>query len=790
MKIYTKYDAGYACARLYYAGARLCLVLFALACAGLCPVLSAQTLRGTVRDAGSGEVLVAANLRLIAAMDSLPLTARTDTTGQYVFQNLRLGYYTLEVWHSGYSPMKFREIYIAGGKETVLDIAYDRDFDLPLLSITGAAARRPPQPLSEIPLTREQTLRFPATFFDPARLAMTYPGVMNNDDQANGLSIRGNSPAFVRWRLEGVDVVNPNHLTNAGTISDRPMAAAGGVLMFSAQLLDNSSLLTGSFPAGYGDALGGIMDINLRRGNSRQHEFTAQAGLIGLDFAAEGPLLQKGKNSYLVNYRYSTVGLLGQMGISFGDEEIDFQDLSFKLNFQGKNGGEWSLFGLGGLSNNVFEHKTDSVAIEAFKDFFDIDYQSKTGIIGLSNWSPLGKKGWVKFTIAASGQTNERSSVSEADEYKQYGSNDELEESKVSGTATLSQRLSAQIRLMAGSMLTRQYFRGESVVNLSPQEIARHEFFVAQPWANILWNSKNEKTAVRLGLHSLIFPYKDRISAEPRLTVMQTLAPNHRLALSAGQYSQVAPLWLLKDELDIMRAWHAGLNYSWAINSGWIFRTELFWQRQTDSGVDENTASTFSLLNENDYRIYLQKELIYNGLGENKGVEISVERYLSGGWFVLANATLFKSDYRGSDRVWRPARWDARHVFNFTGGREWQRDKRPGHVRAFGVNGRLGWSGGLRAMPVDATASAAAGATVFDDNDGFSINQKDYFRLDLRVYWKRSFSDRRNSTFAMDFQNATMQENVAYQYFDPFTKKVETKYQLGLIPNISWRLEF
>jgi len=787
MNINSKYVSLPAVA-LAKAGLILSLLTFSL-------LASAQTLRGIVRDAATGEEVVGANLRLTGAADSLGETTLTDISGQYIFQNLRPGYYTLEILYGGYSPMIIREISIAGGKETLLDINYDQNVDLPMLTIVNASNRRIVQPLSEIPLTREQTLRFPATFFDPARLAMAYPGVMNNDDQANGLSVRGNSPAFVRWRLEGVDVVNPNHLTNAGTFSDRPTAAAGGVLMFSAQLLDNSSLLTGSFPAGYGEALGGIMDMNLRRGNSRQHEFTAQAGLIGLDVAAEGPLFRKPTTnnqqpttaSYLVNYRYSTVGLLGQMGISFGDEEIDFQDLSFKLNFQGKNGGEWSLFGLGGLSNNVFEHKTDSASIEEFKDFFDIDYQSKTGIIGLSNWSPLGKKGWLKTTLAASGQTNERTSVSET--YEQYDSRDDISESKISGSVTLSQRLAPQWRLMAGAMLTRQFFRYESVLNTVPQETPEHEFVTAQPWANATWNSRNEKTTVQAGLHSLIFPYKDRVTLEPRLTVTQQLAPNHRLSLSGGRYSQIAPLWLAEANLDLLRAWHAGLRHTWNATPDWVFKGEIFWQQQDEVGVD-NIPSTFSLLNENEYRNYQNKTLVYNNLGKNYGLEVTAERYFTGGWFALANATLFQSEYRGSDAVWRSSRWDSRHLFNLVAGKEWQRDRRPGQVRAFGLNGRLGWSGGLRAMPVDAAASAQAGATVFDAREGFSVQQKDYFRLDLRVYWKRSLGNRRNSTFAMDFQNATMQENIAYQFWDPYTQSVETKYQLGLIPNLSWRLEF
>lgn len=761
---------------------------FILFFTGILSSTDAQTLRGTVRDLDTGRPVAGSSLNLSGGL--APFTTTSDSLGIFVFENLRPGYYRIDIQSEGFENQTIAELNVVAGKELELEILLLRSLTaLPELTVTSnAPGRRQVLPLGEIPLSREQTLRFPATFFDPARLAMTYPGVVNNDDQANGISVRGNSPAFLRWHLEGADIVNPNHLTNAGTISDRPTAAAGGVLMFSAQLLDNSALLTGSSPAGYGDALGGIMDINLRRGNKRHHEFTAQAGLIGIDLAAEGPLFGKGKNSYLVNYRYSTVGLLGQMGISFGDEQIDFQDLSFKLNFQGKKGGEWSLFGLGGLSNNVFEHKTDTAAIEAFKDFFDIDYQSKTGLLGLSNRTPIGQNGWIKLTIAASGQENERFSSSA--QFAEYESRDEVAESKISSSLTLSQRFGNHWRLLGGASLTRQFFRYRSLLYTREQPVSEHDYLLAQPWASATWNSLSEKTSVQIGLHSLIFPYKDRTTLEPRLTLTQQLAPGHRLALSGGLYSAVAPLWLPTEALDLLRAWQSGLRYSWNLNPDWTLRGEFFWQEQTNTGVSGAISGAFSLFNENEYRIFDQPNLRYEGVGRNRGLELSAERYFNAGWFALLNATLLKSEYRGSDNTWRDSRWQSPYIVNLTGGKEWQRDKRPGQVRSFGINGRLGWSDGPRSLPVDAATSAAAGYTVFDESKGYAPARRDYFRLDLRVYWKRSFDNRRNSTFAMDFQNATMQENIAYQYWDPYTQQVETKYQLGLIPNLSWRLEF
>ncbi|HNM25198.1 MAG TPA: carboxypeptidase-like regulatory domain-containing protein, partial [Saprospiraceae bacterium] len=411
----------------------------------------AQTLRGVVRDAATGESLAGAQLSLRAAPGLTPVVTHSDSSGAYVFSALKPGYYLLEVDYDGYQPMLVWDVDIVAGKETVLDVAYNQLYSLPELSISARAEQghRPMPILGVAPLSGVQTERVPATFFDPARLAQAYPGVSGSDDQANGLIVRGNSPAALRWRLEGLDVVNPNHLPNAGTIADRPVAAAGGVLMFSAQLLDQSALLTGSQPTGYGDAIAGTMDIRLRPGNDQRREFTAQAGLLGLDVAAEGPLTGRGKSSYLVNYRYSTVGLLGQMGINFGDESITFQDLSVHLAAPHTRAGDFRLFAMWGNSANYFEHKPDSAAIETSKDIFNIDYTSKTLIVGASWYKKLSARGWIRAAHIHSGQTNERVAESGGVAFGEF-QKDYSDEEIASTALSLGHQLTPGLRLEEG----------------------------------------------------------------------------------------------------------------------------------------------------------------------------------------------------------------------------------------------------------------------------------------------------------------------------------------------------
>lgn len=757
--------------------------------------MQAQTLRGVIRDADNGDAITGATVVLqFSRGEAAPISLATNPSGEFLFEKVRAGYYSMSVSVRGYESQVLSEVYITSGKEQVLDLALQRS-NTPLAEVTILSAkpgRRALLPLGEIPLTRDQTQRFPAMFFDPARLATAYPGVSQVDDGTNILSIRGNSPSSVRWRLEGVDIVNPNHLPNAGTFSDRPAAASGGILMFSAQLLDNSSLLTGAMPAGYGDALGGVMDMYLRKGNNHQHEFTAQAGLVGLDLAAEGPLGSKGKNSYLANYRYSTVGLLGQLGVSFGDEQINFQDLSFNVRLEGKGGGYWSLFGLGGLSENIFKHKTDTAEIKAYKDFFNIDFYSKTGVLGLSNWTPIGKKGWLKTAIALSGQSNTRDA--DSDTYLEWSGSDDFTESKISASITYSQRMNHRIRLQTGIIGDYNQFEFKRTINGLSFVPVDESYYLLQPYAQLNWQSPNQKNSTTLGVNGVvhngvIFSY----AIEPRFSFTRKLAAHHRISLAAGGYSQSPAVWLFRYLDDLIRSYKIEAGYAWNFAANWQFKTAVYRQWITNSIYF--TDEKFSLVNNSEQRFDVLFRPSYNvAQGNNSGVELTVERNLQNGWFLLSNASFFDSKFSKvsspSAQDWLPSRWNIGHLVNVTFGKEWQREKAVGKERTIGLNARINWAGSAREADINLAESQATHSTVYDETAGYTHTYPDYFRLDFRVYWRKYLGNRRNSTFALDLQNLTGQQNLAYHYYDPYTNKIENKYQLGTIPNFSWRLEF
>src|SRR6056297_1087006 len=139
------------------------------------------------------------------------------------------------------------------------------------------------QPINEAAIVSSTTFsvddvqRFAGSRMDPARMAQNYAGVLGSNDRRNDIIIRGGSPTELLWRIDGLDIPNPNHFATQG-------ATGGPVSAINSMILDDSDFLTGAFPASYGDRLSGVFDLHTRRGNMENHEYYGQFGFNGFEF--------------------------------------------------------------------------------------------------------------------------------------------------------------------------------------------------------------------------------------------------------------------------------------------------------------------------------------------------------------------------------------------------------------------------------------------------------------------------------------------------------------------------
>ena len=776
----------------------------------LCPFKifgQTQNMKGQIIDKSVRYELMGATVRVAPAdnPNAVPVGAITDKSGRFRLANLPLGKYTVLVTYLGYRNAVLSNVTLDSGKETDLLIELEETvMEQEEVVITATVDKE--KPLNDLSLvsTRtfsvEETRRFAAAVNDPARMATSYAGVVAADDGNNHIVIRGNAPNGLLWRMEGVDIPNPNHFSNVGT-------AGGGISILSSQVLTNSDFSTGAFAAEYGNALSGVFDLKLRKGNSDRREFTIQAGVLGLDVAAEGPFQRgnsAGKGSYLVNYRYSTLSLIGKLGVPLGDAVTNFQDLSFNLWKSAGKAGTFSLFGLGGLSKQTLQGSPDSAIWSEYLDKrYPYVFLANTGVIGMTHSKIWGSSTFLKTALVFSGTENGL----DAKEYllPDYALRQNFETStrQTKGTlsSVLSHKFNARHFIRTGAYINvlgfklRQYSYDQESERLEEQLKQNGSSETVQAFAQ--WQYRpTDRVTFNLGVHSLAMLLNNKVSIEPRAALKYAPDARQSFSIGYGLHSQVMPLGVyfvknennqrLNPDLDLSKAHHLVLAYDYFPRKKLHFKSEIYYQHLFNVPVDKNAASSFSMLNERDGIVF--RSLGNTGLGRNYGLELTGEQFLNRGLYWMATLSLYRSEYRGSDLVWRNTRFDSRYAGSLTAGKEWAWNRR-GKNRSFGLNLKLISTGGQLDTPIDLEASKAKNETVYFENQAFTDRLPAYFRLDTGVRLKRNYR-RLTSTLSLDLQNATNRQNIGGKFFNTDTQEIEIYHQAPLIPVLAYRLEF
>jgi len=355
-----------------------------------------QKVRGRVVDAESKQPL--AGVIIVAKSDN-QLNAATDNDGYFTIANVPVGRQSFMFQYMGYEPATVSEVLVTSGKELELNISMTESLQN-LDEVTISATRQSDKAMNEFAtvsarsISVEESKRYAAAFADPARMAQNFMGVSNGGDMFNGIIVRGNSPKNVLWRLEGIEIPNPNHFSGLGT-------TGGAISMLNANVLGTSDFYTGAFPAEMGNALSGVFDMKFRNGNTEKREHTFQLSTLGTELASEGPFKKGGKASYLLNYRYSTLALLENI-VSFGGVLPKYQDASFKLNFPTEKAGTFSLWGLGGYNSAYKDPVKDSSKWTDDDPNFVLKSDNMMGVAGIAHTYFTGRNSYLKTIISGS----------------------------------------------------------------------------------------------------------------------------------------------------------------------------------------------------------------------------------------------------------------------------------------------------------------------------------------------------------------------------------------------------
>jgi len=763
-----------------------------------------QNVRGVVKDKVSKSPLVGAN---IIVVNSNPiLGAVCNELGEFKIENVPTGRETFKISYMGYNSTFLNNILISSGKELILDIELEEKvFEAKEVEIS--ANRGNDKALNEMAtvsarsFTIEQTNRFAGSLGDPSRMVSNFAGVAAPSDQRNDIVIRGNSPMGVLWRLDGIDIPNPNHFGALGT-------TGGPVSMLNNNLLSKSDFFTGAFPAEFGNALSGAFDLRMRAGNNKKREFVGQVGFNGFELGAEGPFSKASNASYLLNYRYSTLGVFSALGIDFGPGSSipQYQDLSFKLNFPGIKYGKFSFFGIIGKSFiQLYDSKKDSNEWSYGLSGTDTDFGTDMGVLGLSNTYFINDKTRIVNSIAVStaGNTVKIDSLSKVNTDISYPwLRRQQRESKLTYSCTFIPKISARNNASIGVVY--DVFNIQLLDSVLDGTKFR-TFFDQNETIGLLrsfinWQHKfSNELSFYLGGHFQYFAYNKTYSIEPRFGTKWEFKPNQSLSFGFGNHSQLQPkltyfyLSTLSDGtqiqsnkmLDFSRSYHYVLGYDNLISANFRFKSELYFQNLYNIPVTRNQPE-FSILNYGDYFAFpLVDSLTNTGTGRNYGIEFTLEKFLNKGYYFLITTSFFQSKYIGYDGIERNTAFNNNYVANALIGYEFKTGKRSSLMLDF----KSVLSGGKRYIPIILDESIAKGETVLDWGNSFTKKYPDYVRIDLRMSFRLN-SKKANQEWAIEIRNLTNYKNLFMETFDVQSGKIKTEYQQGFFPMMLYRVQF
>lgn len=758
-----------------------------------------QTIRGQIIDTETKGPLPGASILILKGDEKIG--ASTDSDGNFRLENIPVGRVSLKINFMGYEEKLLSNLLLSSAKELVLKIELVESLNQ-LEEVVLTNVKKKNEVLNEMALVSarsfsvEETQRYAGAIDDPARMVASFAGVNGNAEGDNDIVVRGNSPRGILWRLEGIEIPNPNHFAGEG-------GTGGPINALNSHMLANSDFFTGAFAPEYGNALSGVFDMRLRTGNNEKREYSASASILGMDATIEGPFSKNYGGSYIANYRYSSLAILDQIGAVDFEGVPKYQDASFKVVLPLNAKHNFQFFGLGGLSS-ISQTSTDEDNEEIIHSHGK--YNSDLGILGFTHNYLAGPKAYLKTTLSLQG-------TRAIGFYQIPDENEELFTASTDNFIKTTSRLSSQfnyklnarnsfktglIASILGYKMSSSYWNSDiDVLEKTIEQDGKSSLI--QAYAN--WKYRlNPKWNLVSGLHFMQFQLNNNYSLEPRAALQYKRRPGQTFSLGTGLHSKMESISIYLGEhslgnnvfsnpnkdLGFSKSWHFMAGYDQMFGSYSHLKMEVYYQNLFNVPIDTELGSNYSLLNSSGG--FTTRDLTNSGTGKNYGLEITLEQFLNKGFYYMGTVSLYRSLYTASDEVERASRYDGKYVLNLLAGKEFAIGKAEKN-RVLFTDVKIAFIGGQIYTPIDLEASVAKGDAVIDLSNPFSATGDDIFKADISIGLRRN-KKRISTEFKIAIQNVTNNDAVTSEYYNHATETVVKGRQLPLLPVISYKINF
>jgi hypothetical protein len=782
------------------------LILVLLPAGAIKAQVPTQTVKGIVTDRERGTPLPGAN---IVILNSLPLTGTiSDENGKFRL-SAPIGRITIRASFMGYQDFVMKDILVATGRQVDLPVEMTENV-VTAKEVIITANGNNSTPLNQMAtissrsLRATDALRFAGGFYDPSRMVNSFAGVVTaNNDESNDIVIRGNSSRGLLWRLEGIEIPNPNHF------SDGQGGSGGAYSAITSNVISSLDFFTGAFPAEYGNAMSGVMDLSLRKGNTDKHEFAFQTGMIGAELAAEGPLSKSKNASFLLNARYVNFSLLSKLGlIDLGETNYSprSHDMVFNINIPGKKAGGLNIFGFSGGSSLGKTAEHDYNSWENQNDRWEEMEEISTTVTGIKHLFPLpGGNSFLRSVIAF---TSYRDSYSEGFVDSSYNRTNsyfhdfrypafrlsEMLNSRITGRTFLRTGINVQY-LLARMEDVRQNAAGNYDTLVSPSASGLLLEYYAQVKSRV-----TENFEFIYGFHTMSFSVNGEMTVEPRAGLRWQASPGKFFNAGIGLHSRIEsfPVYYnlikndfseyipLNKDLHFSKSFHSVAGVDLSVAKNMRLKMELYNQSLFDIPIVNNYNSRYSSINSAEDLPSAKLENL--GLGYNRGIEFTLEKSYSSNYYFLFTFSLFDSKYLAGDKKWYNTYYNNSFVSNLLAGKDFYfgSTKR----NCFGINLKSLYRGGYRYTPIDQEKTIRYKRIIYSSQT-YGERLPDFLRVDGGISYRRN-----NPSFSWvvmaDVQNLTGRKNVFRKKFSYSNGNIveSNVYSLGAVPVLNFRIEF
>jgi hypothetical protein len=229
-----------------------------------------QTFRGSINGSvtdPSGAVVAGANVKATDDATGVVHEATTTSDGQFSFQDLGLGTYTVTVASAGFSPVTVEKIEVTAGGAYTLPVKLKVGSAGTSVEVSAAALSLDTTTAAQDnTLTTEAVEDVPMNGRDFTQFAAVQPGYGGYSVGGFG-SLNGTRANQMNWQIDGVD--NNDFWHNIPAVNQGGVSGIAGVIM-PLDAIDEFGAQTQSAAEG-GRNAGGIVNVVLKSGSNDLH---------------------------------------------------------------------------------------------------------------------------------------------------------------------------------------------------------------------------------------------------------------------------------------------------------------------------------------------------------------------------------------------------------------------------------------------------------------------------------------------------------------------------------------